>query len=57
MGSQSLIDGVFSIMTLLAGIALIALLLNKSNDVSNIATQGSRAYGSLLRTVMTGGSM
>jgi hypothetical protein len=48
--------GIMSIASGLLGVALIALILNKADSASKLMNTGSSAYGSLLKTVMSGGS-
>jgi hypothetical protein len=49
-------DGLLSIASGLLGVALIALILNKADNASKLITSSSTAYGSLLKSVMTGGN-
>ena len=49
--------GIMEIAMALLGIALIALLLNRSSDAAKLVKTGSDAFGGLLNTVMLNNSM
>lgn len=51
MGSTGIGQGLMEIASALLAIALIALLLNKSQQASQLVTSGSSAFGDLLKTV------
>lgn len=48
-------DGLMAIASGLMGIALIALILNRSSDASSLIQTGGSTFGSLLNTVMLNG--
>lgn len=51
MGSTGIGQGLMEIASALLAIALIALLLNRSKDASQLVTSSAGAFDSLLRTV------
>jgi hypothetical protein len=59
MGSTGIGAGLMEIAAGLMAIALIALLLNKSSDASQLITSSASAFDNLLKTVsmQNGGSL
>jgi hypothetical protein len=51
MGSTGIGQGLMEIAAALMAIALIALLLNRSQQASQLVTSGASAFGDLLKTV------
>lgn len=51
MGSTGIGAGLMEIASALLAIALIALLLNRSKDASQLVTSGAGAFNTLLNTV------
>ena len=51
MGSTGLGAGIMEIAAALLAIALIALLLNKSSQASQLVTSSATAFDNLLKTV------
>lgn len=48
-------SGLMSIAAMVASIALIAMIVSKADNASKLLAAGSKAYGSLLSTAMSGG--
>lgn len=51
MGSTGIGQGLMEIASALLAIALIALLLNKSQNASQLVSSGTSAFDELLKTV------
>jgi hypothetical protein len=49
--ASELMSGVFEIVMAIVGIALIALLINRSKDTATVVQSGASALDRLLRTV------
>jgi hypothetical protein len=52
MGDKA-ITGVVAIVTAIIGVAIIAVLVSKSSDTSNVLSAGGNAFANILKTAVS----